>query len=75
MKVKVVAPFEVAGLDADGCLELPDGARVADLLKRSGPAGRFFTILPVMVNGDQVPASHLLKDEDVVVVVFPIGGG
>ena len=73
MKVIVVSPIEIPGLDADGKLELPDGSRVKDVLKllRLNPA----RLLPVSVNGTQVRRSHPLNDGDILVLIFPLSGG
>ena len=73
MKIKVVAPAEIQELDDEGNLDLPDGSRVRDVLKLMGisPA----RLLPVSVNGKQVSRSHLLRDGDVVVLIFPLSGG
>jgi sulfur carrier protein ThiS len=73
MKVKVIAPFPVRGLDPEDCLEMREGSRVRDLLKGSGlnPA----RLLPVFVNGEQVKKSHFLKDGDIVVFLYPLSGG
>ncbi len=75
MKVRVVAPFEIGGLDRDGMLEIPSGTKVRDILKRSNSIHRYLSVLPVMVNGKQVKATHILKDGDTLVVIFPISGG
>jgi sulfur carrier protein ThiS len=73
MKVKVIAPFPVRGLDQEDCLEMRAGSRVKDVLKGSGlnPA----RVLPVFVNGEQVKKSHILKDGDIVVFLYPLSGG
>lgn len=75
MKVRVVAPFEINGLDAAGILDVPSGTRVRDLLKRSRLITRTLMVLPLMVNGKQVKANHILNDGDTLVIVFPISGG
>jgi sulfur carrier protein ThiS len=75
MKVRVIAPFEINGLDAAGMLEVPAGTRVRDIMKRSRSIARNLMILPVMVNGEQVKATHILNDGDTLVIVFPISGG
>jgi sulfur carrier protein ThiS len=71
----VIAPFEINGLDAAGMLEVPAGTRVRDIMKRSRSIARNLMILPVMVNGEQVKATHILNDGDTLVIVFPISGG
>jgi sulfur carrier protein ThiS len=73
MKVKVIAPFPVRGLDQEDYLEMSKGSRVKDVLKGSGlnPA----RLLPVFVNGEQVKKSHILKDGDIVVFLYPLSGG
>ena len=75
MKVRVIAPFEINGLDAGSLLDVPAGTRVRDVLKRSRSIARNLMILPVMVNGEQVKATHILNDGDTLVIVFPISGG
>lgn len=73
MKVKVIAPFAIRGLDSQDWLEMSEGSRVRDVLKGSGlnPA----RLLPVFVNGQQVKKSHILKDGDTVVFLYPLSGG
>jgi sulfur carrier protein ThiS len=75
MKVRVVAPFEVPGLDGDGMLEVPAGTKVGDILRRTKSIQRYLKVLPMMVNGEQVKANHILNDGDSLVVIFPISGG
>jgi hypothetical protein len=75
MKIQVIAPFEIQGLDADGFIELPPGTRVRDVLKRTKPIVRFFVGMPVMVNGKQVKKSCELQDGDVLMFLFPLSGG
>lgn len=75
MRVKVIAPVKLAGLDRDDCIDVAPGTRVRDLLRRAGPAGHFMRLLPVMVNGEQVEPAHVLAEGDVVVFVFPRAGG
>ncbi len=75
MKVRVIAPFEVRGLDKDGSLEVPAGTKVMDILKRTKSIQRYLKVLPMMVNGEQVKATHILKDGDTLVVVYPVSGG
>ena len=73
MKVKIIAPFPIRGLDQDDWLEMSDGSRVRDVLKGSGfnPA----RLLPVFVNGQQVKKRQLLKDGDIIVFLYPLSGG
>jgi len=75
MKIKVIAPFEIPGLDREDRLEVPEGTRVRDVLKRSPSLHGFLRVLPVMVNGKQVKAAHVLKDGDILVIVVPVSGG
>ena len=73
MKVKVIAPFPIRGLDQEDCLEVSEGSRVRDVLKGSGlnPA----RLLPVFVNGQQVKKGHILNDGDIIVFLYPLSGG
>jgi molybdopterin converting factor small subunit len=75
MKVKVIAPFEIPGLDADDRLEVPPGTSVNAILKRAGAARQFWRLLPVSVNGKQVKKSYKLKEDEVVIFLSPISGG
>ena len=73
MKVKVIAPFSIRGLDKEDWLEVSEGSRVRDVLKGTGlnPA----RLLPVFVNGQQVKKSHILKEGDIIVFLYPLSGG
>jgi len=73
MKVKVIAPFSIRGLDKEDWLEVREGSRVRDVLKGTGlnPA----RLLPVFVNGQQVKKSHILKEGDIIVFLYPLSGG
>ena len=73
MKVKVIAPVDITCLDGEGCLEIPSGSRVRDVIRKTG--FRWGMILPVSVNGQQVGRSHILKEGDIIVFVFPMSGG
>lgn len=75
MKIRVVAPFTVPGLDVQGKLEIPQGATVASIMKRAKTESLAWNLLPVSVNGRQVKRSHKLNDGDVVVFISPISGG
>jgi sulfur carrier protein ThiS len=75
MKIKVIAPFEIRGRDADDLLEVAEGTRIRAVLRRSKFMPGFPALLPVMVNGEPVKHSHILKDGDVLVIVFPFSGG
>jgi sulfur carrier protein ThiS len=75
MRVRVVSPFPIRGLESDGTLELQEGARVRDLLKRSLSAALYTKFVPVSVNGRQVAPSSRLQEGDLVVILMPIGGG
>jgi molybdopterin converting factor small subunit len=75
MKVRVVAPFAISGLDAEGRLEVPRDATVGTILKRAKTGSPFWRLLPVSVNGMQVKKSHKLNEDDVIVFISPISGG
>ncbi len=75
IRVKLVAPFELDGIDSDGCVDLPDGARVNDLLRRVRGLPLYARLLPIAVNGDQVKRSHRLKNGDMVLFIMPVSGG
>ena len=73
MKVKIIAPFLIGGLDQEDCLVMSEGSRVKDVLKGSGL--NIVRLLPVFVNGQQVKKNHLLKDGDIVVFLYPLSVG
>jgi molybdopterin converting factor small subunit len=75
IRVKLIAPFELDGIDSDGCIDLPDEARVKDLLRRVHGFPLYAKFLPVAVNGDQVKRSDRLKDGDIVQFIVPVSGG
>ena len=75
MRVKVIAPFEIRGLDRERTLEVPVGASVRSLSRRFGLAAAYAWLLPVSVNGEVVEKSRILEDGDVVVFIFPTAGG
>lgn len=75
IRVRLVAPFELDGIDSDGCVDLPDGARVRDLFMRVRGLPLYARFLPVAVNGDQVNRSHRLRDGDMVLFIMPVSGG
>ena len=74
MKVKIIAPFQIAGQADDGSVLLPEGTRLRGLY-RLVHAPLYSRLLPVSVNGEQVPKSHKLLDGDLVIFVAPISGG
>jgi molybdopterin converting factor small subunit len=74
MKVKIIAPFEIKGLDQDDCLEALPGTSLRDLM-RQAKAPLVWRGLPVSVNGMQVSKSHILSDGDVIVFIYPLSGG
>ena len=73
MRIKVVSPVTIRELDSEGYLELPGDSRVRDVLKmlKLNPA----RLLPVSVNGVQVKRSHRLREGDILVIIYPLGGG
>jgi molybdopterin synthase catalytic subunit len=59
-------------------LELPDGARVRDLLdfyRNSVPADGLWRLLAIAVNREYVSADHPLRDGDEVALLPPVSGG
>ncbi len=73
MKIKVIAPFEIPGLDGDDGLEIAAGTRAGDLAGLAGSAQA--RMLPIVVNGRQVGETYALAEGDIVMFVFPMGGG
>ena len=75
MKIKVIAPFEIARLDSDDCLDVPPGTTVNGVLRCARLKRPLWMLMPVSVNGKQVRKSHKLKEGDVVAFISPISGG
>ena len=74
MQVRVL-PFGILkSWIAASTLELQDGATVADLLVRLGPAAPLRGIA-VSVNAEYAPAAHVLRDGDEVGLLPPVSGG
>jgi molybdopterin converting factor subunit 1 len=69
---------ELAGAD-ELPVELPEGARVADLVARLRAGGNGLSRLPespvVAVNMDYAPLSARLRDGDEVAFIPPVAGG
>lgn len=75
IRVRLIAPFKLDGIDSDGCIDLPDEACVMDLLRRVHGLPLYAKFLPVVVNGNQVKRSYRLKDGDIVQFIVPVSGG
>lgn len=75
MKVKIIAPFEIPGLDVDDQLEVPPGTSIRDILKLAKTNQPLPHLLPVSVNGKMVRKSYRLKENDVLIFIFPFSGG
>ncbi len=74
MQVRVL-PFGILkDWIASSTLELQDGATVADLLARLGPAAPLRGIA-VSVNAEYALAAHVLRDGDEVGLLPPVSGG
>jgi len=75
MKVKVIAPFEIPGLDADDWLEVPQDTHITDILKLAKTTHPVRQLLPVSVNGKLVRKSYKLRENDILIFLFPLSGG
>ncbi len=75
MRVRVVAPFALAGQAADGCVEMPEGARVRDLLRLAVRPPIYSRLLPVTVNGEAAGRAQRLHADDLVVFIMLLSGG
>lgn len=66
-------------VDSSAQLELPEGARVRDLLDhqrtRFSGCDQLWSSLAVAVNREYVPADHALRDGDEVALLPPVSGG
>jgi molybdopterin synthase catalytic subunit len=69
---------DLAGTD-ELAVELPAGARVADLVRQLRTGGTALSSLPEMpvvaVNMDYAPAATALRDGDEVALIPPVAGG
>jgi len=69
---------DLAGTD-ELAVELPAGARVADLVRQLRTGGTALSSLPetpvVAVNMDYAPAATALRDGDEVALIPPVAGG
>ena len=75
MRVKVVAPFALAGQAPDGSVEMPEGAQVRDLLGLAIRPPIYTRLLPVTVNGEPAGRSRRLRPDDLVVFIMLLPGG
>ncbi len=75
MRVRVVAPFALAGQAPDGSLEMAEGSQVRDLLRLAVRPPIYSRLLPVTVNGEPAGRSRPLRPDDLVVFVMLLSGG
>ncbi len=75
MRVRVVAPFALAGQAADGSVEVPEGAQVSDLLGLAVRPPLYSRLLPFTVNGEPAGRSRRLRADDRVVFIMLLPGG
>lgn len=75
MLIKVIAPFEVPGIDGNGMLEIEPGTNIRKLARKFKINFISALILPVSVNGEVVSKSYQLHDGDTVIFLFPMSGG
>lgn len=77
MKVKILPPHgcDSSMLDEKGWVELPEEARVADVLKMIR-CGKFRArILLVSVNGERTSPDRILHNGDIIGFFVPVSGG
>lgn len=77
MKIKVYpGPLcEGAALDEDGFMELPEGATVADVLKRINCPFPVKMLRLYAVNYKKASLSTQLREGDIISVLAPLAGG
>lgn len=77
IRVKVMAPLGISRnvLDERGWIEMKEGATLKDLQKALGLSGILAKVFRPYLNGEQLPASTVLKDKDVVSYFSMIRGG
>ena len=63
------------GLEQDHVATCPTGATVEQVLRHLGyPSTQLRSIVPLR-EGNRVPMSHILHDEDTLDILAPAGGG
>lgn len=77
IRVKVYAPGFVdhEPIDASGYVELLEGDSVGILFQKLRVPLPIRYLLPCTVNYQLAPMSTILRDGDIVTVLFPISGG
>lgn len=77
MKVKVdqIALIKFEKLAADKQVELPDGAKISDLLSQLGVDEDHQKVIIPFVNSERAKRTTALKDGDEVFFSLAIGGG
>lgn len=75
IKVKGYASMRqyTAHLPSDGDLEIPEGAKVCDVLEQLKVPPELKKL--IMVNGHHEPPQHILEPEDLLVFFPPLEGG
>jgi molybdopterin converting factor small subunit len=73
--LEYVAVLEIDGPVSGSTIELPEGARVADLLDRLHVIKPHQSCLTVSVNLEKARLHRVLKDGDEVFLAIPISGG
>ncbi len=72
--IKLIAPFALKNISANGEITVPDGTRLRKLLRLAG-VPLYGLVMPVVVNGKFESKSYRLQDGDLVVFVMPFRGG
>lgn len=73
--LEYVAMLHVAGPASGGCVDLPTGSTVADLLHKLQITAAHQKSVSVFVNDTRVRHVHQLVDGDRVFLSIPISGG
>jgi molybdopterin converting factor small subunit len=74
ISVKIAAPFSLSSADPSGEVQVPEGTSVLRLLQL-GRAPMLAYLMPISVNGQQVPKTYRLQDGDLLVFIAPMSGG
>lgn len=77
MKIRVYASAfcSFKHIDEDGCMELPEGAVLKDVVRKLRIPAIVSKLMAVSVNYQKVGMRTKLKDGDVVSFISNIGGG
>ena len=77
MKIKIITSLDLGliALQADGSLEVSEGASVNSVVNTFAIDPELKRYLPVAVNGELVDRSYQLQADDELTILLPASGG